>query len=230
MNAEELNAFLKSKSLSKARYYCRIEDLWFALVVNANSSVDCYALCLLLDAPLRNPKDVVEFTPITYNWSTDPNYNAITATSMMRQLDRCRDKCALVSDNLFAIKYNDIKVIGWAKGEVDADKVYTVAKQNDNFTVTSLVHDKRITLNMFNMSIETNWACDDKMASLQQRYLAKSATRKVVHNTLETLGSYDSVEREIVQFERNFFDTCLLKSLETYHMDILNNLLSNKIF
>jgi hypothetical protein len=230
MNISELEEFLKSKTLNKPRYYCRIDEMWFVLVVNSKSTEECYGLCLLLDKPIIDAPQVVEFTTIQCEWTLDSNYNSITATSMMRQLDRCLDMSALVSNNLFAIKYNGIKTIAWAKGEIDTSKIFTIAKQNDNFTSTSLVHDKLVALNRFIAMIEANWACNPELIKLQQEFIKRTKKNNVIANTLETLGQYDNIEQEIILVERNFFDICLLKSLEEFYFENLKTLLKNKIF
>lgn len=224
MNVLQITEFLANKKIDAPRYYCKMDDSWFVLVVNAKSSSPNYGLCLLLDGPVSDANIIVEFTSIQNEWAIDPNYNSIVATGMMRQLDRCLDMTALVTNNLFAIKYNGVKTIAWTKGTIDSAKVFSVMKQHDNFNNSTLAHDKLVALNRFSASLNTHLSCSEELKKLQQEFVSKLFVRKEIANSLNTPSQNEKEEEEIILVERNCFDFCLSISLQVYFLQNIKNI------
>jgi hypothetical protein len=229
MNVGELNEFLKNKNIDKPRYYCNLDELWFVLVVNSKPTIENYSLCLLLDGPLSDSPLTIKFTSISNGWNIDPNYNQLTATAMMRQLDRCLDMTALVTENLIAIKFAGVKTIAWTKGKIDNSKIYNIYKQSDEFQLNSLIHDKIVATNNLTNQLKYNLDCDERLAKFRRQVHYRMDLRKNTVINLETLGWMDKNEQELILAERYFFEICLSNKINKTFIDLIKKLIDDKI-
>lgn len=228
MKLLQLETKLENVGISKPRFICHNIDnnTWFALIVNTNENDKQYSLCIILDEFIEDAPYILTFYNIDNGWEKNDNYNLLLANSLMRQMDRCLDNCALVSENLFVYKSGGVKHISWAKGIIDHSKMFTLVHSLNMIKKNDLIWDKEKCMNRIYDSMNRRWS-DGNLNKIRDKIVGKLEQRTNLSKREDsTLVQDDLKETELVNGERLIFDSeffDVLKSKCTHKLTELIN-------